>query len=89
MQHPLIIIRLRRRTHRRQPHHQQHIPAPPMILINTLRIIHAPKQPGRIKLRYPHHRLYAKKNIRNQSQYRMRRHEMRAAVGDFVVFDDD
>ena len=89
MQNPLIIIRLRRRTHRRQPHHQNNIPTPPMIFIHTLRIIHPAIHPGSIKLRYPHNRLYRKQNIRHQPQNRMRRHEMRAPVGDFVVFDND
>lgn len=64
VQHILVECRLRRRTDRGKHHEQYNIPAPPVILVNGLSLIHAPEHKlWHVELREAHEGLNKDQNI--------------------------
>lgn len=89
MQHIFIEPRLRRRRNGGKAQSQQYIPAHAMILVNTLRVIHAPEHTRDVILCDAHDGLQEEENVGDQAEDGVGGFEVCAAVGDFVVFDDD
>lgn len=87
MQHPFVERCLRRRRHRHEAHGQNDIPAHPMVLVDTLGVIHAPEHFGGIVLRYPHDGLQEEEDVGDKAEDGVRGLEVRPAVADLVVFD--
>lgn len=84
-----IIRRPRRRANRRKPQHRNNIPSHPMILINTLRVLHTTIKLRHIILREPHNRLDVHKDIKGEAEARVRGFKVFVAGAGFVHFDDD
>lgn len=89
MQHPLIEPCLRRRRHRHETHHQDRIPAHAMILVDLLCVSHAAEDGRGVELCDANGGLDEEEDIGDEAEDGVRGLEVRAAVGDFVVFDDD
>ena len=60
-----------------------------MILVHTLGPIHTPVHLREVILRDPHHRLKEEKDVGDEPEHAVHGREVRGAVGEFVVLDDD
>lgn len=60
-----------------------------MVLVDGLGVVHAPEHTRRVVLRYPDNGLQEEEDVGDEPEDGVWGLEMRATVGDLVVFDDD
>lgn len=88
-QEPLRVVRLRRRTHRRQCHGHNDVPTCAVILIHTLRILHTAIHLRREILSEPDYSLQEQEHVSYDAENRVHGFEMRAWMSLLVELDDD
>lgn len=89
MQRGLVEARLRRRRHRDEAHDQDDVPGHAMVLVDRLGVVHAPEHARRVVLRDADDGLQEEEDVGGEAEDGVRGLEVRAGVGDLVVFDDD
>jgi len=89
MQHILIEIRLRRRAYRCQCQRKDDISRNAVVLVDALRVVHAPVQTRCEKLRDADQRLDDDEDVGDEAEDGVWGLKMYAIVRELVVFDDD
>ncbi len=89
MQHVLVEPSLRGGRDSHKAHNQYHVATHTMILVDALSLVRAPEYTGCIVLGDADDRLDEEENVCDETEDGVRGFEVRARVGDLVVFDDD
>ena len=89
MQDVLVEPSLRSSRDSDKAHNQYHIATHTMILVDALGLLRAPEYTGCIVLGDADDGLKEEENVSDETQDGVRGYEVRAGVGDLIVFDDD
>lgn len=79
---------LRGRGDRCEAEYEQQVSTHTVVFIDGLRVIHTSIDARGIVLRYPHNCLNGEEDICDETKDAVRRGEVGASVGEFVVLDD-
>lgn len=89
LQHVLVEVRLRRKSHSHQHGEQDHVTANTVVLVQLLRVVDTTVQLRNKVLSDANDSLNGHENVRDQAEYGMGRLKVCSVVADLVVLNHD